>query len=221
MTPQRLARLKTVLNRRQPDLSVLMENVHKPHNFSAILRTCDAVGALEARAVTPTGRIRRHRPTSSGSAKWVRARAFPTLGEALDDLRRATPGVHVLAAHQCAESIDYRQADYTLPTCILLGQEKEGVSEEAVSAADGFIEIPMHGMVASLNVSVATSVILFEAERQRNAAGLYNTCRLSPERYAATLFEWAYPDLARYCQQHQLDYPGLDEDGELIGPLPE
>ncbi len=220
MTPQRLARLTAVLDRRQPDLAVLMENIHKPHNYSAILRTCDAVGAFEARAVTPTGRIRRHRPTSSGSGKWVRSQAFPTLEEALDDLHRTIPEVRVLAAHQCEGSIDYRQADYTLPTCILLGQEKDGVTDQAIATADGFIEIPMHGMVASLNVSVATSVILFEAERQRNAAGLYDTSRLDPERYAATLFEWAYPDLARYCQQHHLGYPRMDEEGQLLDPVP-
>lgn len=220
MTPQRLARLKAVLDRRQPDLSVLMENVHKPHNYSAILRTCDSVGAFEARAVTPSGRIRRNRTTSSGSGKWVRSRAFLTLAEALDDLRRHHPAVQVLAAHQCAESIDFRQADYTRPTCLLLGQEKEGVTDEGIAAADRFVEIPMQGMVASLNVSVATSVVLFEAERQRRAAGLYDARRLAPELYAATLFEWAYPDLAAYCQEHHLDYPRMDDDGELLDPLP-
>jgi tRNA (guanosine-2'-O-)-methyltransferase len=78
----------------------------------------------------------------------------------------------------------------------------------------------MHGMVASLNVSVATAVILYEAERQRSAAGLYDTSRLDPERYARTLFEWAYPDIATFCRQQKIPYPRLDEEGELIDPLP-
>jgi tRNA (guanosine-2'-O-)-methyltransferase len=223
MTPQRLARLRTLLDRRQPDLTVLMENVHKPHNFSAILRTCDATGVFEARAVVPEGRLRRSRPTSGGSHKWVRTRIFPALGEALAEVRASLQPfgeVQVLAAHQHERAIDYRAADYTRPTCILLGQEKHGVSAAAADDADGFILVPMHGLVASLNVSVATAVILYEAERQRAAAGLYAGPRLDPERYAHTLFEWAYPDVAAYCRKQQLPYPRLDDDGELIDPVP-
>ena len=218
MTPRRLARLKAVLDRRQPDLTVLMENVHKPHNFSAILRTCDAVGVLEARAVVPKGQLRRSRPTSGGSQKWVGTRVFPTLAPALEDVRGL--GMQILAAHQHETSVDYREADYTRPTCVLLGQEKDGVSDEAAAQVDSCIVIPMQGMVASLNVSVATAVILYEAERQRTAAGLYDHLRLDPETYATTLFEWAYPDVAAYCQQHDLAYPKMNEEGELLEAFP-
>jgi tRNA (guanosine-2'-O-)-methyltransferase len=223
MTPQRLARLRALLDHRQPDLTVLMENVHKPHNFSAILRTCDAVGVFEARAVAPAGRLRRYPTTSGGSHKWVHTRFSPTLGEALGELRaslRPFGEVQLLAAHQHERSIDYRAADYTRPTCILLGQEKDGVSAEAAAAADAFIVIPMHGMVASLNVSVATAVVLYEAERQRAAAGLYAQPRMESQLYQRTLFEWAYPDVAAYCRRLKLPYPRLDDDGELIDPVP-
>ena len=78
----------------------------------------------------------------------------------------------------------------------------------------------MMGMGESLNVSVAAATILFEAQRQREAADLYAESRLDPTHYARTLFEWAHPAVARYCRRHRLDYPELDDDGEILGPLP-
>lgn len=218
MTPERHQRIRAVLDRRQPDLTVLLEKVHKPHNFSAILRTCDAVGVLEAHAVTPSGRVRRHKPTSAGSGKWVKVTAHPTVAGALATLRQR--GFQVLAAHLADQAVDFRAPDYTRPTAILLGQEKLGVTDEAVAGADGFIAIPMAGMVASLNVSVAAALILYEAQRQRSRAGLYDLPRLDPETHRRTLFEWAYPELAAYCREIGHPYPRLDEGGRILDPVP-
>jgi tRNA (guanosine-2'-O-)-methyltransferase len=75
-------------------------------------------------------------------------------------------------------------------------------------------------MVASLNVSVAAALILYEAERQRTAAGLYDHRRLDDETYRHTLFEWAYPQHARRCQRAGVPYPPLGDDGEILGEVP-
>lgn len=218
MTPQRYRRLRAVLDRRQPDLTVLLEQVHKAHNLSAILRTCDAVGVFEAHAVTPSGRVRRRPAPSAGSGKWVAVRAHATVGEAVEALRGQ--GLRVLGAHLTGEAVDFRSEDYTRPTAILLGQEKTGVSDQAAARADGLISIPMSGMVASLNVSVAAALILFEAQRQRAEAGLYDAPRLDPETYRRTLFEWAYPELAAFCREIGHPYPRLDDEGRLLDPVP-
>ncbi len=101
------------------------------------------------------------------------------------------------------------------PTTIVLGAEKDGVSPQAIAAADLHVAVPMGGMVESLNVSVAAALILFEAQRQRAAAGLYARCRLGAERYAQTLFEWAHPRLARFYRARGLPYPPLAEDGTV------
>lgn len=217
MTPERLRRLKAALDRRQPDLTVLLENVHKPQNFHAILRTCDAVGVATAHAVTPAGPVRRHSFVAAGSDRWVAVESHATIADALAALRRQ--GLRVLAAHLAPEARDFRAEDYTGPTAILLGQEKHGVTAEALAGADGFVRIPMAGLVSSLNVSVATALILFEAQRQRAAAGLYDRQRLDPATYEKTLFEWAYPEIADYCRRHGRKYPRLDEDGELLDPI--
>ncbi|WP_022797323.1 tRNA (guanosine(18)-2'-O)-methyltransferase TrmH [Thermus islandicus] len=187
-TPERRRRLEEVLSRRQPDLTVLLENVHKPHNLSAILRTCDAVGVLEAHAVNPTGGVPTFNETSGGSHKWVYLRVHESVKEAFRYLKEQ--GFRVYATALREDARDFREVDYTKPVCVLLGAEKWGVSEEALALADGAIKIPMLGMVQSLNVSVAAAVILFEAQRQRLKAGLYDRPRLDPELYQKVLADW-------------------------------
>lgn len=213
MTRERFEKLKGVLNRRQPDLTVLMENVHKHHNLSAVIRTCDAVGVFEAHAVSPDGEVRRHHLMSGGSRKWVPVRRHAGTASAIETLQAR--GMQVLAAHFSDRSVDFRAIDYTRPTAVLLGAELDGVTEEAATMADEHIVVPMQGLVASLNVSVAAAVILFEAQRQREAAGLYDRCRLDEATWRTTLFEWAQPQIAAWCRRRGVPYPALDEDGDL------
>jgi tRNA (guanosine-2'-O-)-methyltransferase len=203
-----------VLERRQPDLTVLMERVNKSHNFSAILRNCDAVGVLEAHAVLPETGIDLHHHTSAGTTKWVQVRAHPTVEEAVAELHNA--GFRVLAAHPTPQAQDYRKADLTRPTALMVGAELEGISGAGLSLADDAVFIPMSGMVRSLNVSVATALLLFEAFRQREAAGMYDTPRLPEEEFRRILFEWAYPELARVRQKQGKPYPALSTDGEIL-----
>jgi len=188
VTEARRRRIEEVLRRRQPDLTVLLENVHKPHNLSAILRSCDAVGVLEAHAVNPTGGVPTFNETSGGSHKWVYLRVHPDIQTAIGHLREKGFRIYATALREDAQ--DFREVDYTQPTAILLGAEKWGVSEEALALADSAIQVPMFGMVQSLNVSVAAAVILFEAQRQRLKAGLYEGPRLDPELYQRVLEDW-------------------------------
>ncbi len=218
MTPERYHRLRAVLNKRQPDLTVLMENVHKPHNLSAILRTADAVGVYQAHAVNPTGGVPTFHDTAGGSEKWVYLRVHPSIEEAIGHLKER--GFAVYAANLSERALDYRRVDYVRPTALLLGAEKWGVSRRAAELADGDVIIPMVGMVQSLNVSVAAAVILFEAQRQRLAAGLYDQPRLDPETYQRTLFEWAYPRRAALLREKGMPYPELGEASETAAKKP-
>ncbi len=218
MTPKRFAKLRGVLDRRQPDLTVLLDNVHKTHNFSAIVRSCDAVGAYEAHAVWPDPKLKPNHMSSGGSGKWVRVCVHPDLDTAVAALR--SNGMQLVAAHLDESALDYRRVDFTRPTAIVLGAELDGVSAAGLEQADIRVAVPMAGMVESLNVSVAAAVLLFEAQRQREAAGLYRGPRLDPEVYARTLFEWCHPEVADYCRRKNLPYPELSEDGNIVGPLP-
>ena len=214
MVPKRYQRLRQVLDKRQPDLAVLMENVHKPHNFSAILRTCDAVGVFEAHVVKPDGGMPTYNNTARGSEKWIHLHLHTNINEAIKHLKDRD--FHIYAAHLSDHSVDYRKLDYTQPTAVLMGSELQGVSEEAVKLVDQEIIIPMVGMVQSLNVSVAAAVILFEVQRQRLQAGLYNQVQLDSQTYEQVLFEWGYPEIAARYEHKGKSYPALDEEGYII-----
>ena len=203
-----------MLRHRQPDLTLLAEDVYKPHNLSAMLRSADAVGIGTVHAVTPTGGgIPTYSATSASAEKWVELRSYDALAPALEVVR--SRGMQVLAAHLSTQATDFREADYTVPTCIVLGNEKHGVSLAAAEAADGHIVIPMLGMVTSLNVSVATAVILFEAQRQRRVAGLYDAPRLSERERNDQAVRWMYPREAAACDAAGVALPVLGPQGEL------
>jgi len=213
MTPERFRTLQAALLRRQPDLTVLADDVHKPHNIAALLRTCDAVGVFEIHAVGSDSAFKRSEHISGGTALRVGARMHRALIPAIESLKAA--GFQVVAAHLTSDSADYRDVDYTRPTALLLGSELRGVTAEAAALANCHASLPMRGLATSLNVSVAAALFLYEAARQREAAGLYETCRLSDEQFARTLFEWSHPDIAARCRLRGLPYPPLTADGDL------
>ncbi|VEP16183.1 tRNA (Guanosine-2'-O-)-methyltransferase [Hyella patelloides LEGE 07179] len=213
MIPRRYERLKQVLRKRQSDLTVITEDVHKPHNFSAIIRTCDAVGVFEVHSVNSNSKMPTYSPVAKGSDKWVNLHTHPDLKTAIAQLQQKD--LKIYAAHLSEKAVDYRRIDYTKPTAILMGAEKHGVSELAADLVDGHIIIPMFGMVESLNVSVAAAVILFEAQRQRLAAGMYDRVSLDTKTLERVIFEWGYPEIAAMYRQRGEPYPSLKEDGSI------
>ena len=217
MTPERHRTLRQALIRRQPDLTVLLDGVHKAHNLAAVVRSCDATGVFEVNAISETGRVPGHHLTSGGSWKWVSVRVHRDVDEAFDALEEE--GFVTVAADPSPDATDFRDFDYTLPTAVVLGAELEGLTERSLERVSARVRIPMSGLVESLNVSVAAALILFEAQRQRTEAGLYRESRLPPDLFGKTLFEWCWPEIAEYCRRKGLPYPALDEDGDLIGSV--
>jgi tRNA (guanosine-2'-O-)-methyltransferase len=216
LTLERYSKIVEVLSCRQPDLAVVTDSVYKAKNLSAIIRTCDAVGVMDLYSVSQNDFFGANRGTSVGAHKWVNTQLCKTISQPLEALK--STGHQIVAAEVTATSKDYRQVDYTKPTVLVLGAELEGISDEAQPFVDHSITIPMMGMVESYNVSVAAAIILSEARRQREDAGYYATRRLSDAVYSKLLFEWMQPVLAQYCQKHQLDYPELDEEGDVADP---
>ena len=213
-TEKRFARIRQVLESRQSDLTVLLEKVHKPHNFNAILRSCDAVGVAEAHAELLQGGACLRDLTSQGTAKWVRVHLHDSVADAAAHLKER--GFQLVAANPQPGAVDYRDFDFTLPVAVVLGAELYGVSEESLSLVDHTVKIPMFGMGASLNVSVAAALILYEARRQREEAGLYDQPRLDPATHVRLLFEWAHPEVAEYCRKTGRRYPRLSPEGEIV-----
>jgi len=214
MTPERLERINQMLDMRQPDLTVCMEGVHKSHNLAAIVRTADAIGVSDVHAVWKNEQMRVSGGSAAGSQNWIEVHNYSKTEDAIAKLK--SQNMQVLVTNLSETAVDFREIDYTKPTAIILGQEKFGASEKALELADQDIVIPMVGMVQSLNVSVANAVVLYEAQRQRQAAGMYDKPTISEAIRQRILFEGGHPIFAKACQRKGLPYPKIDEEGQIV-----
>lgn len=186
---RRLARFRSVLEHRQPDLTVVLENIHDPHNVSAILRSADAVGVCEVQLVyTTEGFPRLGKKSSASAQKWVGRRKFSSIEKCYAALR--DEGYRIYATHIDGRSRSLYELNLTERVALVFGNEHRGSSEEAVRLADAPFMIPMTGMIQSLNVSVACAVSLYETMRQRLQAGMYSKSRLSREHFEQLWEVW-------------------------------
>lgn len=214
MSPERFARINQMLDNRQPDLTICLDQVHKNNNIAALVRTADAVGIHEVHAVWPDPAMWVSGNTASGSQQWVKTHKYHDIHQALDVIQGQ--GMQIVTTGMTTEAVDYRELDYTKPTAFVLGHEKDGVSDCATSRADFHVTIPMVGMVQSLNVSVAAALLMYEAQRQRLAAGMYGRRKLDDAYCHTMLFENGHPIYAKACRRKSLPYPQLDEQGQII-----
>lgn len=212
MTPERYQRIRNLLRMRQADLTVCLEEVHKPHNVSAVFRSCDAVGIHTVHAVLDE-KPRFRKGTAMGSQNWVGIQSHDCIEDAVSSFKQQ--GMQVLVTQLSERAVDFREVDYTQPTAIILGQEKHGASSKAIELSNQDIVIPMVGMVQSLNVSVAAALVLYEAQRQRQIAGHYDHQQLSEAECQKVLFEGGYPILRDVCLRKNIPYPKIDEQGKI------
>ena len=190
---KRQEKMDKTLSQKQPTLQLFLENIHDSHNISAIVRSCDAVGILELYYTHhANAHFRTHKTITQGAHRWVNRFKIEDKCQFLK--QKQLDGFQVLATHLDEKAVSFREVDYTLPTIMIVGNEKEGVSKELLKIADKTIMIPMQGMVQSLNVSVATALVLYEAQRQRELEGMYETPQLSSEDRAMIKQAWIYRD---------------------------
>jgi tRNA (guanosine-2'-O-)-methyltransferase len=188
-TDRRIQRVRSVLDRRQPDLRVVLEGVSLPHNASAVIRTCDAAGVLALDVVSPNpDALAFNKAITTRADKWLILNVHASTAACLTRLK--SEGYLIAATALTDDALLYRDVDYARPIALVFGSEGEGVSAQALSLADLKIRIPMVGMVQSLNLSVAAGIILYEAFHQRWAKGFYDRAHLDPDRYADLLKTW-------------------------------
>ena len=190
MTPERKQKLISVLNKRQNDITVVLENVSDPHNISAVMRTCDAVGVQDIYVLNT--KIPSHQKwgakSSSSAVKWLSIHQFENAEACFETLRKSYSTI--LTTHLSSDAVSLHKVDFTKSTAIVFGNEHGGVSEEIRKLADGNVIIPQMGIIRSLNISVACAVTLYEAYRQKERAGHYNQSRLDNVRMNNLLEEW-------------------------------
>ncbi|HEY2650066.1 MAG TPA: RNA methyltransferase [Puia sp.] len=191
MTPERENRLRDVLNKRQQDLTVVLENVFDPHNISAVMRTCDAVGIQDIHVLNT--KIGKHKKwgarSSSSAAKWLTIHEHTDATGCFNELRKKFP--LILTTHLSSSAISLYEIDFINPVALIFGNEHDGVSEEIRALADGNFVIPQVGMIRSLNISVACAISLYEAFRQKQAASHYDKIQLNESDQLALWKNWS------------------------------
>lgn len=190
-TRRRVDRFESVIAKRQPSLTVVLEDVFDPHNASAVLRNCDAVGILEVHLVYVNQEPPKKtfgRSSSGSAAKWLDLHFHDSIDDCYAHLRAR--GFTILATALHNDSRELYDVDFTQPSALVFGNEKDGVSEPGITGADGTVYIPMQGMVESLNISVSCAVSLYEAMRQRKNAGMYDEPQLDAEARDGLLVDW-------------------------------
>ena len=199
MHPKRLEKLRAVVARRQPDLAVVLENVHDPHNLGAVLRSCEAVGILNVFILFTEDHLRKDRvrlgkKTSAGARKWLNVHFYTEVDACVAHLRR---DYDLLVGTRLGErSQSIYDLDLTQRIALVFGNEHAGVSPALQRHMDGNFLVPQAGMVQSLNVSVACAVCVYEAYRQRLGAGRYADRPALDAAGQAAL-------LADYTQRHE------------------
>jgi tRNA (guanosine-2'-O-)-methyltransferase len=191
MTSERAQRLENVLSKRQNDLTVVLENVFDPHNISAVMRTCDAVGIQDIHVLNT--RISRHKKwgarSSSSAAKWLTIHQHADAALCFEELRKTYP--LILTTHLSSTAVSLYDIDFTHPVALVFGNEHDGVSKEIRELANGNFVIPQVGMIRSLNISVACAVSLYEAYRQKQAAFHYEKMKMDETRYQLLWKQWS------------------------------
>lgn len=190
MTPERTEKLLKVLKQRQANLTVVMENVQDPHNISAVMRTCDAVGIQDLYILNT--KIPRHEKfgvkSSSSAAKWLTLHQFEDINTCFSELRKHYNTI--LTTHLASDAVSLYDIDFTKSVALVFGNEHDGLSEEVRNLADGNFIIPQMGIIRSLNISVACAVSIYEALRQKTVAGQYNQASLPEQRMTDLMNHW-------------------------------
>lgn len=204
MTEQRRARLREVAYRRQRNFTVILENVHDPHNISAVMRSCEAVGISDLYILYTEKHLQEDyltlgKKSSAGSRKWLDVHYYTQLDNCFAAVRANYDFIY--ATHMAKDAVSLHDLDLTQSVALLFGNEHDGVSEEALQHVDGNFLIPQMGMVQSLNISVACAVSVFEGLRQRLAAGFYGENNPTAPEQQEAIFQ-------DYVQRHEQQVKG-------------
>jgi tRNA (guanosine-2'-O-)-methyltransferase len=194
MTPERYNRMLSVIKNRQTNLTVVMENVNDPHNISAVMRTCDAVGIQDIYVLNT--KIAKHDyfgvKSSSSAAKWLTVHQFTNVADCFAALRKNYNKIYT--THLSSDAVSLYELDFTDSVALVFGNEHDGVSAESIAMADGNFIIPQLGFIQSLNISVACAVSIYEAHRQKMAAGHYEQQSMTKDRQETLLRDWGVED---------------------------
>lgn len=198
VTPERLAKMEAVLEKRTRYITACVEDIYQPHNASALLRTCDACGVQDVHIIENRNRYETNPKVELGSAQWLTLTKHGG-GEyntpaAYEELRRR--GYRIAATTPHHNPIDLGELSLDEgPIALVFGNELDGLTQEAVERADLCVRIPMVGFVESFNISVSAAICLHRLAFDLRERDL--PWQLSERDRSELLLSWLRTSVAR------------------------
>jgi len=158
LTENRKERFLNVLKNRTRHFTVAVEDVFQMHNTSAVMRSCEVFGIQELNVIEQRFGKRIDKEIAMGAQKWVDINAFDSISGCLDNLQ--SRGYQIIATTPHENDCLLEDFDISKPSALFFGTERDGLSDEILKRADGFLKIPMVGFTESLNISVSAAIII-------------------------------------------------------------
>ncbi|WP_291110197.1 TrmH family RNA methyltransferase [Flavobacterium sp. UBA6195] len=186
LTENRKEGFLRVLKNRTKHFTIAMEDVYQLHNTSAVMRSCEVFGIQELNVIEQKFGKRIDTEIAMGAQKWVDVNRFNTVQSCIDAKR--AQGYQIIATTSHNDSCMLHEFDISKRSAIFFGTEKNGLSEEVINQADGFIKIPMVGYTESLNISVSAAIIIQDVTNRLRQSNI--NWQLSEEEILEKRLDW-------------------------------
>ena len=158
LTDNRKERFQQVLSKRTNHFTIAIEDVFQLHNTSAVMRSCEVFGIQQLNVIEERYTKSIDKEIAMGAQKWVDVNRFDSISKCILTLKNK--GYQIIATSPHQNDCDLDDFDITKPSALFFGTERDGLSEEVIQNADGFLKIPMAGFTESLNISVSAAIII-------------------------------------------------------------
>lgn len=186
VTPERREKFIKILGQRTNHFTVVVEDVFQLHNTSAVMRSCEVFGIQNLHVVEQRFGKSIDKEIAMGAQKWVDVNRHGSIDEAIASVREK--GYKIIATTPHRDDCTLDEFDIQSPAAIFFGTEKEGLSPEVLSQADGFLKIPMVGFTESLNISVSAAIILQNLTSRLRKSDI--NWKLSPQEILEKRLHW-------------------------------
>ncbi|MFD2551014.1 TrmH family RNA methyltransferase [Bizionia sediminis] len=194
LTTHRREKFLQVLAGRTKHFTVATEDVYQLHNTSAVIRSCDVFGIQNVHIVEERNSKRIDREIAMGAQKWVDLKRHHRVKDAIKHIKQE--GYQIIATTPHTNDCDLHDFDITKKSCFFFGRETEGLSEDVLETADGFLKIPMVGFTESLNISVSAAIILQHVTTKLKQSSI--SWQLTEEEKLEKRLDWVKKTLKSY-----------------------
>ena len=202
LTENRKERFLEVLKNRTNHFTVAIEDVFQLHNTSAVMRSCEVFGIQQLNVVEEKYGKNIDKEIAMGAQKWVDVNRFESIENCIETLKNK--GYQIIATTPHKEDCLLENFDITKPSALFFGTEKEGLSQEVLNAADGYLKIPMVGFTESLNISVSAAIIIQNLMNRLHRSDI--NWQLTDEQILEKRLQWAKNTIKDIKRIEERDY---------------